>query len=173
MSKSDIITVLALAGLATGFHLLYNIYTNRSYTKDKKEANDFEKILESEYEEKADLRLTKRQLINFVGKTPEEPIYIAIRNKIYDVSVNEGRDFYGPGGAYSMFAGRDVSRLFSMFDFDGGVTEKELDAPIDPINDLTSEQEDSLDAYIQLFETKYKIVGELVESNTKNLNSGL
>ncbi|KAJ2767641.1 Dihydrodipicolinate synthase [Coemansia nantahalensis] len=48
---------------------------------------------------------TKRQLAQYTG-ADGAPILIALDGKVYDVSA--GRGFYGPGGAYSVFAGRDA-----------------------------------------------------------------
>jgi membrane-associated progesterone receptor component len=65
---------------------------------------------------------------------PTHPIrsYISIRGKVYYVS--SGRSFYGPGGAYAIFAGNEASRSLSMMSKDetdvsddlSGLTEKEL-----------------------------------------------
>ncbi|KAH0541541.1 hypothetical protein FGG08_004016 [Glutinoglossum americanum] len=56
------------------------------------------------------LALTDAQLARYDGSDPELPIYVAVNASIYDVSA--GRAFYGPGGSYSFFAGRDASRAF-------------------------------------------------------------
>lgn len=56
------------------------------------------------------LLLTPEQLSLFNGTDPQKPIYLAINGSIFDVS--EGRRTYGPGGSYSVFAGRDATRAF-------------------------------------------------------------
>ncbi|KAJ1670465.1 Dihydrodipicolinate synthase [Coemansia sp. RSA 1694] len=103
---------------------------------------------------------TKREISKYTG-ADNGPILIAVKGKVYDVSL--GRGFYGPGCAYSVFAGRDASRLLSKQSFDDGMTEDELDAPIDRLDDLTDEDVESLDSYVGLFSVKYQCVGDLVE----------
>ncbi|CAD6574117.1 MAG: hypothetical protein CYPHOPRED_005294 [Cyphobasidiales sp. Tagirdzhanova-0007] len=52
---------------------------------------------------------TPRSLRQYDGTASSNaPILFAIRGKVYDVST--GRSFYGPGGPYGNFAGRDASR---------------------------------------------------------------
>ena len=40
----------------------------------------------------------------FNGKDPTQPIYVAIRGRVFDVT--RGFDFYGPEGPYEMFPGK-------------------------------------------------------------------
>ncbi|KAJ2258763.1 Dihydrodipicolinate synthase [Coemansia sp. RSA 455] len=103
---------------------------------------------------------TKRELSKYTG-ADNGPILIAVKGKVYDVSL--GRGFYGTGCAYNVFAGRDASRLLATQSFDDGMTEAELDAPIDSLQDLTDEDLESLDAYVGLFTVKYQCVGDLIE----------
>ncbi|KAJ1732861.1 Dihydrodipicolinate synthase [Coemansia biformis] len=103
---------------------------------------------------------TKRDISQYTG-ADGKPVLIALDGKVYDVS--EGRGFYGPGGAYSVFAGRDASRLLATQSFDDGMTEAELDAPIDPLDDLVGDDREGLNVYVGLFNVKYRCVGELVE----------
>jgi predicted heme/steroid binding protein len=56
------------------------------------------------------VNLTPSQLSTYDGSNPELPIYLAINGTIFDVSA--GRHTYGPGGSYSVFAGRDATRAF-------------------------------------------------------------
>ncbi|KHO01860.1 Cytochrome b5 [Metarhizium album ARSEF 1941] len=54
--------------------------------------------------------LTERELLAYDGSDAAKPLYLAINGTIYDVSSN--RRMYGPGGSYSVFAGRDAARGF-------------------------------------------------------------
>jgi membrane-associated progesterone receptor component len=60
------------------------------------------------------LELTPAQLAAFTGADGVSPIYICLSGVIYDVS--SGRDFYGPGGNYHVFAGRDASQPLATMD---------------------------------------------------------
>lgn len=50
---------------------------------------------------------TLAELRQFDG-TGGRPVYMAIKGRVFDVT--RGRAFYGPGGPYALFAGRDASR---------------------------------------------------------------
>lgn len=54
--------------------------------------------------------LTDADLKAYDGSDPDKPLYLAIDGRIFDVS--SGRHFYGPGGHYGHFAGRDASRAW-------------------------------------------------------------
>jgi len=54
--------------------------------------------------------LTDAQLLEFAGQDESKPIYLALNGTIFDVTA--GRSFYGPGGSYSFFAGRDAARAY-------------------------------------------------------------
>ncbi|KIV97427.1 hypothetical protein PV10_01181 [Exophiala mesophila] len=59
---------------------------------------------------KGPITLTPEELLAFDGSDPTKPIYLAINGRIFDVSA--GGHTYGPGGSYSVFAGRDATRAF-------------------------------------------------------------
>src|SRR6185437_15566101 len=79
---------------------------------------------------------TPRTLLPFNG-TNGQPVYLAVRGRVFDVSA--GRNFYGPGGPYENFAGRDASRGLASHSFDEDMLTKDLDGPLDPLNDLNDE----------------------------------
>ncbi|CDK24744.1 unnamed protein product [Kuraishia capsulata CBS 1993] len=49
-----------------------------------------------------------------------ETIYIAVKGKVFDVS--RARQFYGPSGPYSNFAGHDASRGLALNSFEMGTS---------------------------------------------------
>ncbi|KAF3927661.1 Neudesin [Orbilia brochopaga] len=106
---------------------------------------------------------TPKTLLPYNG-TDEPRVLLAVKGTVFDVSA--GRSFYGPGGPYSIFAGRDASRGLAK-----GVLEDSLltdvDKPIDRLDDLTEEERGALDGWFETFEGKYLVVGELVEETDK------
>ena len=88
------------------------------------------------------------------------PVYFAVRGKVFDVS--RGRNFYGPGGPYSNFAGRDASRGLACGSFDEDMLTKDLDGPLDKLDDLGRDEMEALQGWEERFNEKYDIVGRLV-----------
>lgn len=124
-------------------------------------ADDFKSVKEMERVYQQDLtrdpvhlgRVTSGQLRAYDGSDPNKPLLMAIKGQIYDVS--RGRMFYGPGGPYAMFAGRDATRALALMSFDA--------------NDLTGETDGLSEAEMEVlqdweakFMEKYPKVGELV-----------
>ncbi|XP_014519430.1 membrane steroid-binding protein 2 [Vigna radiata var. radiata] len=60
-------------------------------------------------------QVTDRELRAYDGSDPNKPLLMAIRGQIFDVST--GRNFYGPGGPYAMFAGKECSRALALLSF--------------------------------------------------------
>ncbi|KAJ1821654.1 Dihydrodipicolinate synthase [Coemansia sp. RSA 2598] len=102
---------------------------------------------------------TPRELAAFDGKDESTPLYIAVKGTVYDVSKSRG--FYGPGGAYANFSGRDASRGLAVSSF-GTEVLADLDGPIDTLDDLDKTEIDSLDEWATFFAGKYVPVGRLV-----------
>lgn len=88
------------------------------------------------------------------------PVYLAVRGRIFDVS--SGRNFYGPGGPYANFAGRDASRGLAFGSFDEDMLTKDLEGPLDPLDDFEADHWDSLKGWEERFSEKYLVVGKLV-----------
>lgn len=112
----------------------------------------------------ADRILSKEDLAKHNGESSEEvpkgyataPIYVGAGDKVFDMSFG-GVEFYGPGGGYNRFAGKDVSRALAKMSFDPADTENTS------IDDLEDKQKKVLDDWIKTFEEKkkYPIVGKL------------
>ncbi|KAJ2389680.1 Dihydrodipicolinate synthase [Coemansia sp. RSA 2559] len=103
---------------------------------------------------------TPSELAENDGKDEDTPLYIGVKGIVYDVSQSRG--FYGPGGPYSNFSGRDASRGLALACFEKSML-TELDAPIDKLEDLDQAERDSLDEWAEFFAGKYVPVGRLVE----------
>ena len=96
---------------------------------------------------------TLAELAAFDGSDSGKPLLIGIKGYVYD--VGRGRDFYGPGGPYGMFAGKDCTRALAKVAFDPELFTGNLDG-LDP------EELDKLEEWIEMFEGKYRRVGRLL-----------
>lgn len=83
-----------------------------------------------------------------------------MRSKVFDVTP--GRNFYGPGGAYANFAGRDASRGLACGSFDEDMLTQDLEGPLDTLNGLGDEEMEALRGWEERFQDKYMVVGRLV-----------
>lgn len=88
------------------------------------------------------------------------PVYLAVRGKIFDVT--SGRNFYGPGGPYANFAGRDASRGLACGSFERDMLTEDLHGPLDRLEDLGTDEMDALRGWEDRFNEKYLVVGKLV-----------
>lgn len=102
---------------------------------------------------------TPHTLLPFNGENGA-PVYLAVRGRVFDVS--SGRNFYGPGGPYENFAGRDASRGLACGSFDEEMLTKDLDGPLDTLEDLGRDEMDALQGWEERFSSKYLVVGKLV-----------
>ncbi|CAM8886305.1 unnamed protein product [Rhodiola kirilowii] len=82
-----------------------------------------------------------------------KPIYLAVKGRIFDVT--SGKSFYGPGGAYEMFAGKDASRALAKMS-------KNEDDVVADIDGLSSKEIGVLGDWERKFEAKYSILGRVV-----------
>jgi membrane-associated progesterone receptor component len=95
---------------------------------------------------------TREEIREYDGKEGR-PIYICIANKVFDCS--EAANFYGPGGSYEAFAGRDITRAAAKF----STEERYLASP--SLVGLTLSELDSFKHFHNVFNGKYPIVGKL------------
>ncbi len=108
--------------------------------------------------------LTPEQLALYNGTDPDRPIYLAINGTIFDVSG--GRHSYGPGGSYSVFAGRDATRAFVTGCFLEDRTSdlrgaEEVYLPVEDSNEEISSGERKKRAEREKREAKKKVVREV------------
>ena len=94
------------------------------------------------------------------------PVYLAVRGKVFDVTP--GRNFYGPGGPYENFAGRDASRGLASGSFDEDMLTKNLHGPLDDLKVLDQSQLEALQDWEDRFVEKYLVVGKLVPVGSPN-----
>ncbi len=96
---------------------------------------------------------TPRTLLKNNGEQGK-PVYLAVKGKVYDVSP--GRNFYGPGGPYENFAGRDATRGLACQSFDEDMLTKDLDGPLDDCKDLDKDQLENLHGWVERFDEKVR-----------------
>ena len=102
---------------------------------------------------------TPRTLLPYNGQN-NQPVFLAIRGQVFDVSA--GRNFYGPGGPYENFAGRDATRGLACGSFDEDMLTEDLDGPLDKLEGLGKDEMEALEGWEEHFGGKYLIVGRLV-----------
>ncbi|KAM9842546.1 neudesin [Aulostomus maculatus] len=94
---------------------------------------------------------TEEELRRYDGSEEGEPILMAVRGVVFDVS--KGKEFYGKDAPYNALVGRDSTRAVAKMSLD----------PEDLTSDttgLTDEQLESLDSVFEgTYKTKYPIVG--------------
>ena len=108
---------------------------------------------------------TPRTLLPFNGENGQ-PVFLAVRGRVFDVT--RGRNFYGPGGPYANFAGRDASRGLACGSFDEDMLTKDLDGPLDTLTDLGKDEMEALQGWEERFSEKYLVVGKLVPAGEEN-----
>ncbi|KAI3453987.1 hypothetical protein Pfo_010650 [Paulownia fortunei] len=101
------------------------------------------------------MELTPQQLKTYDGTDSSKPIYVAIRGRIYDVT--SGKSFYGPGGSYCVFSGKDASRALAKMSKDESDVVPSLDG-------LTEKEIGVLDDWEKKFQAKYPIVGTVTSN---------
>ncbi|XP_039499229.1 membrane-associated progesterone receptor component 1 [Drosophila santomea] len=106
---------------------------------------------------------TVKELRQYDGNQPDGRVLIAVNGIVYDVS--KGRRFYGPGGPYATFAGRDASRNLASFSVD--LIDKD---EYDDLSDLSPMEMDSVREWEMQFKEKYELVGKLLRKGEEPTN---
>lgn len=99
--------------------------------------------------------LTVAEIQNYDGTQPDGRVLLAVNGIIFDVT--KGKRFYGPGGPYSAFAGKDATRGLAT----GQVAAS--DKEYDDVSDLTPDEAASAKEWEDQFKEKYDIVGRLLK----------
>lgn len=99
---------------------------------------------------------TVAELKAFDGTQPDGRVLVAVNGTVYDVT--KGKRFYGPGGPYAAFGGRDASRGLATF----SVTSNDKDE-YDDLSDLTAMEMESVREWEMQFKEKYVLVGRLLK----------
>eukprot|EP00798_Chlamydomonas_sp_ICE-L_P024310 gene24310-9914_t len=94
------------------------------------------------------------ELAYFNGADPDTPVYLAVKNVVYDVSA--GRNFYGPGGPYECFAGRECSRALALM-------QNVIEECNGNLVGLDDKQLATLQQWIDKFKAKYPVVGNVTD----------
>ncbi|XP_004518907.1 membrane-associated progesterone receptor component 1 [Ceratitis capitata] len=106
---------------------------------------------------------TIQELRAYDGNGPDGRILIAVNGIVYDVT--KAKRFYGPGGPYSSFAGRDASRNLATFNVEPNNKEE-----YDDLSDLTAMEMDSVLEWGMQFKEKYPLVGKLLRKGEQPTN---
>jgi len=96
------------------------------------------------------------ELQAYDGRGDDGRILVAVNGKVFDMT--RGKRFYGPGGPYSVFAGRDATRALATF----SLTD-EIKVGYDDVSDLSASQLDSVREWEEQFKEKYDYVGKLLK----------
>jgi len=102
--------------------------------------------------------ITEEDLKQYDGSDPKKPLLMAIKGQIYDVS--QSRMFYGPGGPYALFAGKDASRALAKMSFE----DKDLTGDISGLGPFELE---ALQDWEYKFTSKYVKVGTIGSTSDK------
>ncbi|KAK2973083.1 hypothetical protein RJ640_023013 [Escallonia rubra] len=96
--------------------------------------------------------ISEEELKAYDGSDPKNPLLMAIKGQIYDVS--QSRMFYGPGGPYALFAGKDASRALAKMSFE----DKDLNGDLSGLGVFELE---ALQDWEYKFMSKYVKVGTI------------
>ncbi|KAB7498468.1 Membrane-associated progesterone receptor component 2 [Armadillidium nasatum] len=99
--------------------------------------------------------MTLEQLRKYDGTDEIGRVCMGVNGKVFDVT--RGKHFYGPGGPYSAFAGRDASRALATFSVN------DVKDSYDDLSDLSSLQMDSVKEWEMQFLEKYDYIGKLLK----------
>ncbi|KAG8756193.1 hypothetical protein FRC12_010640 [Ceratobasidium sp. 428] len=95
---------------------------------------------------------TLAELATFDGQDSSRPVYVAIKGTIFDVTAK--RDVYGPGGSYSVFAGKDGSKGL-------GLSSLKPEDAIPDWSTLEAKERGVLNDWYAFYSKRYNVVGRV------------
>ncbi|KAG6502612.1 hypothetical protein ZIOFF_034897 [Zingiber officinale] len=107
--------------------------------------------------------VAEEELLAYDGSDPKKPLLMAIKGQIYDVT--QSRMFYGPGGPYALFAGKDASRALAKMSFEP----KDLTGDLSGLGPFELE---ALQDWEYKFMSKYVKVGTIKKNVSVPVNEG-
>lgn len=104
---------------------------------------------------------TIEELKKYDGTQPDGRVLLAVNGNVYDVT--KGKRFYGPGGPYASFGGRDASRGLATFQVSGK-------DEYDDLSDLNTVEMESVREWEAQMKEKYDLVGRLLRPGEEPTN---
>ncbi|CAE7169263.1 unnamed protein product [Rhizoctonia solani] len=95
---------------------------------------------------------TLAELSAYDGLDSSKPVYVAIKGTVFDVTAK--RDVYGPGGSYSVFAGKDGSRGL-------GLSSLKPEDAVPDWSTLEEKERGVLNDWHAFFSKRYNVVGRV------------
>jgi membrane-associated progesterone receptor component len=150
-------------------YLGYCFFNSASMTSSKdagrptgKDSSDNNEEEEDDNEIEKPRNFTQKQLLYFDGnmdpKTQEtKPVYLSVNGIVFDVT--KGKDYYGPGGPYELFAGHECGVALAKMSFDAQYLDD-----LEGCSKLNYGEKEELDNWINKFEhwRCYPIKGRLI-----------
>ncbi|XP_028175861.1 membrane-associated progesterone receptor component 1-like [Ostrinia furnacalis] len=153
---SDIFKICSPVNLlltAIIFFLAYKIYSKFTKSSTDSSVVELPKLRKD---------MTVSELRQYDGTQPDGRVLVAVNGWIFDAT--RGRRFYGPGGPYAAFGGKDASRGLATF----CVTSS--DKEYDDLSDLNSMEMESVKEWEAQFREKYDLVGRLLKPGEEPTN---
>ncbi|KAJ8905050.1 hypothetical protein NDN08_001562 [Rhodosorus marinus] len=143
--------------VALGLGIITLVLTKALLSKQQENPTAQAKMSEKAPLEKRDMKA--KELAQYNG-TDRPEIYIAVtsimdgKTSIFDMT--SAKDFYGPGGPYGLFAGKNASHGLAKSSLD----EKEV---VGDVNTLSDAEKDTLHGWYMKYVSKYPEVGTLID----------
>ncbi len=96
---------------------------------------------------------TADELRAFDGSDPKRPVLLSIEGRVFDVTP--GRSFYGKGGPYEIFAGKECAVALAKMSFDAADVHGDTSS-------LEADERAKLEDWRDTFEGKYRELGRLL-----------